>query len=123
MDVNSAPPIDQAFMFTLRTIVCTPVHILFSVSMGLAFFRVQTGQASWAILVGWWLFASAMHGAYDLMSPFRERAAGIPLVIVAIDDVSLEGIGDWPWPRAYIADLVNMLSKSGAHALGAAEQA
>jgi len=75
-----------------------------------------------AILVGMFFeFAplqSLEYGAYDLMSPFRRRAAGIPLVIVAIDDISLEGIGDWPWPRAYIADIINTLSKSGAHTLG-----
>jgi serine/threonine-protein kinase len=61
---------------------------------------------------------SLEYGAYDLMSPFRQGAPGTELVIVAIDDISLEGIGDWPWPRVYIADIVNMLSKSGAHTLG-----
>ena len=75
-----------------------------------------------AILVGMFcefpLLQSLEHGAYDLMSPLRQRAAGIPLVIVAIDDISLEAIGDWPWPRAYIADIVNTLSKNGAYALG-----
>ena len=75
-----------------------------------------------AILVGMFLeltpLQSIEYGAYDLMSPLRRRAAGIPLVIVAIDDISLERIGDWPWPRAYIADIISTLSKSGAHALG-----
>jgi serine/threonine-protein kinase len=61
---------------------------------------------------------SLEYGAYDLMSPFRQGAPGTELVIVAIDDISLEGIGDWPWPRVYIADIVNMLSKYGAHTLG-----
>ncbi|MGD2186266.1 MAG: serine/threonine-protein kinase [Desulfobacterales bacterium] len=56
--------------------------------------------------------------AFDLMSLFRRRSAGTPLAIVAIDDNSLEGIGDWPWPRSYIANMVNMLSKHGAHTLG-----
>ncbi len=75
-----------------------------------------------AILVGMFFeFAplqSLEYGAYDLMSPLRRKAAGIQLVIVAIDDISLEGIGDWPWPRSYIADIVNTLSKYGAHTLG-----
>jgi serine/threonine-protein kinase len=61
---------------------------------------------------------SLEYRAYDLMSLLRRRTAGIPLVIVAIDDTSLEGIGDWPWPRSYIADIVNTLSKYGTHTLG-----
>jgi serine/threonine-protein kinase len=61
---------------------------------------------------------SLEYRAYDLMSLLRRKTAGIPLVIVAIDDVSLEGIGDWPWPRSYIADIVSTLSKYGTHTLG-----
>ena len=75
-----------------------------------------------AILVGMlWEFAplqSLEYGAYDLMSPLRQRTDGIPLVVVAVDDISLERIGDWPWPRDRIADIVNTFSKYGAHALG-----
>jgi serine/threonine-protein kinase len=61
---------------------------------------------------------SLEYRAFDLMSLFRRRAAGIPLAIVAIDDTSLESIGDWPWPRSYIANIVKTLSKHGAHTLG-----
>jgi serine/threonine-protein kinase len=61
---------------------------------------------------------SLEYRAFDLMSLFRRRAAGIPLAIVAIDDNSLEEIGDWPWPRSYIANIVKTLSKQGAHTLG-----
>jgi serine/threonine-protein kinase len=75
-----------------------------------------------AILVGMFFefppLQSLEYGAYDLMSPLRQRTDGIPLVIVAIDDASLEGIGDWPWPRDRIADIVSTLSKYGAHTLG-----
>jgi serine/threonine-protein kinase len=75
-----------------------------------------------AILVGMLFeFAplqSLEYRAYDLMSLLRRGTAGVPLVIVAIDDTSLEGIGDWPWPRSYIADIVNTLSKYGTHTLG-----
>jgi CHASE2 domain-containing sensor protein len=56
--------------------------------------------------------------AYDLMSGFRPRAAGTPVIVVAIDDNSLKRIGDWPWPRSYIADIIDTLSKNGARALG-----
>jgi CHASE2 domain-containing sensor protein len=33
------------------------------------------------------------------------------LCVVAIDDGSLASIGQWPWPRTYIAQMVNLLGK------------
>lgn len=42
----------------------------------------------------------------------------MPVIIVSIDDISLNKLGAWPWPRSYIAELINTLSKNGAHTLG-----
>ncbi|MDX1707511.1 MAG: CHASE2 domain-containing protein, partial [Desulfobacterales bacterium] len=42
--------------------------------------------------------------AYDLISGLRHRNAGIPVIMVVIDDKSIHQVGDWPWPRSYIAD-------------------
>ena len=36
-----------------------------------------------------------------------------PVTIVDIDDKSLEKLGQWPWPRTRIADLVTELAKEG----------
>ena len=58
------------------------------------------------------------YSAFDLISRFRRSTSGTPLTIVAIDDNSLEKIGDWPWPRSYLANFVKTLSKYGAHTLG-----
>jgi CHASE2 domain-containing sensor protein/predicted Ser/Thr protein kinase len=71
-----------------------------------------------AILFDFAPLQSLEYRAYDLMLHFRHRDSGIPVVIVAIDDASLQKIGDWPWPRSYIADLINTLSAHGAHTLG-----
>jgi len=43
--------------------------------------------------------------AYDPESPVR---------IVAIDDESLRRLGQWPWPRTRVAELINNLSGAGA---------
>ena len=43
----------------------------------------------------------------------RDKTAR-PVTIVDIDDKSLEKIGQWPWPRTRIADLVNELTRLGA---------
>src|SRR5580693_8749462 len=40
-----------------------------------------------------------------------------PVVIVDINDESLEKLGQWPWPRTQIADLITNLTKLGAAAI------
>jgi CHASE2 domain-containing sensor protein len=70
------------------------------------------------MLFGFKPLLSLEYKAYDLAANLRHRAAGTPVVIVAIDDKSLANIGDWPWPRSYIADIIDTLSKNGAHTQG-----
>ncbi|MCC7050117.1 MAG: adenylate/guanylate cyclase domain-containing protein [Alphaproteobacteria bacterium] len=53
---------------------------------------------------------------YQRWSPL-ERAEK-PVVIVDIDEVSLKTLGQWPWPRHYIAKLVGDLTNAGAVAIG-----
>lgn len=55
---------------------------------------------------------------YDLGSSLREKAPTSPIVIVAIDDDSLASIGRWPWPRGYIAQMINFLDDAGAKIIG-----
>jgi adenylate cyclase len=40
------------------------------------------------------------------------------IVIVAIDDTSIEHFGRWPWPRAIHAQLIDLLKADGAKAIG-----
>lgn len=40
------------------------------------------------------------------------------VVIVDIDEVSLAQVGQWPWPRTVVADLVRRLIDSGAKGIG-----
>jgi adenylate cyclase len=40
-----------------------------------------------------------------------------PVTIVDIDEKSLRKLGQWPWPRTYIADLITDLTKLGAAAI------
>ena len=44
--------------------------------------------------------------------------AEAPVRIVDIDDASLARIGQWPWPRIQLADLVDRLRDGGAAAIG-----
>ncbi|HEY1794702.1 MAG TPA: adenylate/guanylate cyclase domain-containing protein [Stellaceae bacterium] len=44
-------------------------------------------------------------------------AADLPVRVVAIDDKSLQEVGQWPWPRTVIADLIDKLNAAGAAAI------
>jgi adenylate cyclase len=56
---------------------------------------------------------------FDLFQVLRPRAQTThPVVIVDIDEASLKSIGQWPWPRTILADLVTRLTQAGAVAIG-----
>ena len=57
--------------------------------------------------------------AFDLFQVLRPREqTARPVVIADIDEASLKEIGQWPWPRTIVADLINRLSAAGAVAIG-----
>jgi diguanylate cyclase (GGDEF)-like protein/PAS domain S-box-containing protein len=47
-----------------------------------------------------------------------QRPAPADIVIVAVDEQSLQSVGAWPWPRRLHADLVQRLSGAGAKVIG-----
>src|ERR1700691_4635868 len=56
---------------------------------------------------------------FDLFQVLRPREqTARPVVIADIDEVSLKEIGQWPWPRTVVADLVTRLRELGAVAIG-----
>jgi adenylate cyclase len=56
---------------------------------------------------------------FDLMQVLRPRVqTARPVVIADIDEASLKEIGQWPWPRTVVADLVTRLHDLGAVAVG-----
>lgn len=59
---------------------------------------------------------NALFDSYQRLMP-RERASA-PVIVVAIDDASLDARGQWPWPRSLMADLVRGVTQAGALAIG-----
>ncbi|MBY4897920.1 CHASE2 domain-containing protein [Cupriavidus sp. AU9028] len=55
---------------------------------------------------------------YDVGIAAQPHAARPDIVIVAIDDRSLQGVGRWPWRRAVLADLIDRVSAGGAAVIG-----
>jgi adenylate cyclase len=56
-------------------------------------------------------------GDYRLLQRGRGQVAP-EVVIVAIDDASIESVGRWPWSRAVMARLIDRLSEAGAAVIG-----
>jgi adenylate cyclase len=55
---------------------------------------------------------------FDFYQSLRPRqTVARPVTIVDIDETSLKEIGQWPWPRTIVADLVTKLTQLGAVAI------
>jgi len=63
---------------------------------------------------GWSLDGLVKLFPYEKYYPENSQA----LVFVAIDDESLEKLGQWPWPRQTIAKITENMAKSGVAAAG-----
>jgi CHASE2 domain-containing sensor protein/tRNA A-37 threonylcarbamoyl transferase component Bud32 len=55
---------------------------------------------------------------YDALSRYRQTDNPSPVVIVGIDEQSIRELGPWPWPRSYLAEIINKISGGGAKAIG-----
>ena len=56
---------------------------------------------------------------FDFYQTLRPRqTTARPVTVVDIDESSLKEIGQWPWPRTIVADLVTRLTQLGAVAIG-----
>jgi len=55
---------------------------------------------------------------YDVGFKLQDKTSTAPVVIVAIDDDSIATMGRWPWPRGYIAHMVDLLHSYGSKVVG-----
>jgi len=71
-----------------------------------------------ACLVSWTPLEELEYKLYDFGSQVREKDPTSPIVVIAIDDDSINGIGRWPWPRGHIAQMVRYLRQAEAKVIG-----
>lgn len=56
---------------------------------------------------------------YDLCAKIRKhQKQSEKIVLVTIDDQSIMVIGRWPWPRSYIAEIIEKISTSKPKVIG-----
>ena len=64
-------------------------------------------------------FQSLRNGLFDQYQRWSPRPfQSVPVRIVDIDEESLKRLGQWPWPRTRLAELVDRLNASGVAAIG-----
>ncbi|BBK42215.1 hypothetical protein STVA_22350 [Allostella vacuolata] len=61
--------------------------------------------------------AVRLAGFDQLQRWFPRAVEPVPVRVVDVDEASLARIGQWPWPRSVLADLVQRLNEAGAAAV------
>src|SRR6188768_1114446 len=56
--------------------------------------------------------------AYDLGVKMTSKNPSDKIAVIAIDDVSIQNIGRWPWPREVQAKLIEQLAAAKAKVIG-----
>jgi len=84
---------------------------------------VLTVVVLWLVFAAFYVsgsFEKAENILYDaLYNPVPEApSADARIVIVGVDDSSIERLGQWPWPRGKMAALLDILAEGGAAAVG-----
>ena len=89
--------------FGIGRIVCIPLLI------ALVFLRISDPEVLQEVRL-------RTFDLYQVIKP-RERTIR-PVVIIDIDEASLKKLGQWPWPRTRIAEMVSKLTEMGAAVIG-----
>lgn len=79
------------------------------------------GVFSSAVVIWFCLGDAAQRTDNAIYDALMETRGGVPderILVVAIDNRSLEALGRWPWPRRLHAEAIERLQASGARAVG-----
>ena len=68
--------------------------------------------------VRWSVVARLDAALYDAVATLHGHAPRDDIVIVAIDDQSLDAVGRWPWPRSRLAELIVRVGQTRPRAIG-----
>lgn len=73
---------------------------------------LTVGAARWSVV------ARLDAALYDTVLTLHGHAPRDDIVIVAIDDQSLDAVGRWPWPRSRLAELISRVGNARPRAIG-----
>ncbi|MDH3982480.1 MAG: PrsW family intramembrane metalloprotease [Kiritimatiellaceae bacterium] len=68
-------------LIAIRLLICTPMHIAFSMFMGLAFFWAIRFKGGWGVLFGAYFVAATIHTLYDIFVSFWFLLPGLFFIV------------------------------------------
>ncbi len=72
---------DITLLIGIRLILCTPMHIAFSLIMGLAFFWAMRFKGGWGVLFGSYVFAGIYHSLFDIFVSYWFLLPGLFIIL------------------------------------------
>ena len=85
-----------------------PVHILLAAALLLAAVALRIADPEPVARLRLAVFDTYLNLAPRTLDP------ALPVRIVDIDDASLARVGQWPWPRTRLAEIIDRLTAAGA---------
>lgn len=74
--------------------------------------------ALFSFFLSWGPLETLENGIYDLNANLLVQQSSAPVAVIAIDEQSITNLGRWPWPRARIAAMVDLLQSYKAKVIG-----
>ncbi|MBP9532802.1 MAG: CHASE2 domain-containing protein, partial [Syntrophaceae bacterium] len=71
-----------------------------------------------AFFLSWGPLETLENSLYDLRANLRVTSSKAPVAVIAIDEQSIANLGRWPWPRAHIASMVDLLQSYQVKVIG-----
>ncbi len=113
----------RIFLYRRGRVAAALVLAAFAIVLLLAEVRLQ-GEDSSQTVAGTLAIAAApatslrqqLFDAYQRVFPRQRRSD--PVTIVEIDEQSLKAVGQWPWPRSVLADLIDAIARYQPAAIG-----
>lgn len=68
-------------LIAIRLLICTPMHIAFSMIMGLAFYWATKFRGGWGVLLLVYIVASIYHALYDIFVSYWYLLPGLYLIL------------------------------------------
>ena len=93
------------------------MHFLTNKKFHIIFLLFILGFAVWFSDSNHELRKRIQYLTFDVFNRFHERPATDDIAIIDVDETSLKEIGQWPWPRTVMADIVDRLDAMGAKSI------
>lgn len=71
-----------------------------------------------SFVLSWGPLETLENGLYDVRAKLRIQTSSSPVAVIAIDEQSIANLGRWPWPRAHIASMVDLLQSYQVKVIG-----